>query len=317
MRILVTGAAGFVGGHVVANLLAAGHEVTGASYAPWEPPPGAAAEPFDIQDKEAVAEAVARRRPEGVIHLAAQASPRRSWEAADETYAVNVGGASHLFEALVATPGTRVLLVGSAQEYGAANQGRPICETDPLKPTSPYGVSKVAQELVGALYRRQYGMPVVMARPFNHTGPGQSSEYAVGSFASQVAEIEAGLRPPAMQVGWLEARRDFLDVRDVAEAYRLLVERGAPGEVYNVASGSAVRIGDLLDILLKAAGLSGVVEVTSESAGRAGDPETLVGDARKLMDGLGWAPAIPLPRSLEDTLDSYRAHVARKGRRST
>jgi GDP-4-dehydro-6-deoxy-D-mannose reductase len=306
MRILVTGAAGFVGRHLVKALVVAGHEVVAASHAAWPAPPGVAADVYDIRDAEAVKEAVARRRPEGVVHLAAQASPRLSWESPDDTYAINVTGTSHLLEALVPWPDTRVLLVGSAQEYGHGRQDRPILETDPLQPRSPYGVSKVAQELVGALYRQQYAMPVLVARPFNHTGPGQTTEYAVGSFAAQVAAIERGERPPVMKVGWLEARRDFLDVRDVVQAYRLLVEAGASGEVYNVASGHGERIGDLLDILLETAGLAGTVEVVAEPEPRPGDPEMLVGDAGKLRRGLGWAPAIPIAVSLADTLGSYR-----------
>jgi GDP-4-dehydro-6-deoxy-D-mannose reductase len=306
MRILVTGAGGFVGHHLLGNLLAAGHEVSAASNSPWPAPAGVTADIFDIRDAGVVKEVVGLRQPEAVVHLAAQASPRRSWAASDETYAVNVSGTTHLLEALVPRPETRVLLVGSAQEYGFGRQDRPIRETDPLQPRSPYGVSKVAQELVGALYRQQYGMPVLVARPFNHTGPGQTTEYAVGAFSSQVAEIERGARPPLMTVGWLEARRDYLDVRDVANAYRLLIEQGLPGEVYNVASGRGERIGDLLDILLDAAGLRGTVEVVADSASRPGDPDILVGDATKLREGLGWVPAIPIATSLVDTLDSYR-----------
>jgi GDP-4-dehydro-6-deoxy-D-mannose reductase len=164
----------------------------------------------------------------------------------------------------------------------------------------------VAQELVGDLYRRQFGMPVLVARPFNHTGPGQSTEYAIGSFCAQVAEIERGDREPRLKVGWLESRRDYLDVRDVTGAYGLLIERGVPGEVYNVSSGKGERIGDLLDILLDAAGLKDVVEVIADAEPRPGDPRVLVGDSSKLQEGLGWKPRIPLATSLADTLDSYR-----------
>ncbi len=309
MRILVTGAGGFVGGHLITNLHRAGHEVIAASHRPWEPPVPVEIDVFDVRDGDRFRAVMDARRPEAVIHLAAQASVRRSWEASDETFAVNVTGTSHLLEALTDRPETRVLLVGSAQQYGLAAAGRPLVETDPLQPRSPYGVSKVAQELVGALYRRHFGLPVVVARPFNHTGPGQSTEYAIGAFSAQVAEIERGDREPVLRVGWLESRRDYLDVRDVADAYRLLVEAGEPGAVYNVSSGRAERIGDLLDILIDAAGLNDAVEIIADRSPRPGDPEVLVGDSSKLQKGLGWKPEIPLATSLVDTLDSYRARV--------
>jgi GDP-4-dehydro-6-deoxy-D-mannose reductase len=311
MRIMVTGAGGFVGGHLLATLQGAGHEVIAASHTAWKAPFGIETDVFDVTDGAAFRKVIDERRPDAVIHLAAQASVRRSWEATDETFAVNVTGTSHLLEALVDRPDTRVLLVGSAQQYGLAAAGRPLVETDPLSPRSPYGVSKVAQELVGALYRRHFGVPVIVARPFNHTGPGQSTEYAIGSFSAQVAEIESGQREPRLTVGWLESRRDYLDVRDVANAYRLLIEAGEPGEVYNVASGKAERIGDLLDILLNAAGLKETVEIIADAEPRPGDPAVLVGDSSKLREGLGWKPEIPLATSLVDTLDSYRARSQR------
>ena len=306
MRILVTGAGGFVGAHLVPNLVAAGHVVIAASHVPFDCPQASDMAVFDLRDRDRVKEAMHVHRPDGVIHLAAQASPRRSWDDVDETFAVNVGGASHLLEGLAPRPETRVLLVGSAQEYGNGTEA-PLKETDPLEPQSPYGVSKVTQELLGWLYRRRYGLPVLAARPFNHTGPGQSTEYAIGAFCAQVAAIERGAQPPAMTVGWLDARRDYLDVRDVVDAYRVLIEAGQAGEVYNVASGQPRRIGDLLDILLQSAGLAGRVEVDSASAGRPGDAAVLVGDASKLAGELGWAPRIPMAASVVDTLDFYRA----------
>ena len=313
MRILVTGAGGFVGTHLIDNLLGGGHEVIAASHTPWEPAQPVATAVFDVRDGERFKQVVAEHNPDSVIHLAAQASPRLSWQNSDETYAVNVTGASHLFEAVAHRSETRILLVGSAQEYGYGVSGQPLTESDPLQPRSPYGVSKVAQELVGALYRRHFGLPVLYARPFNHTGPGQSPEYAIGSFCSQVAEIEQGTREPRMKVGWLGSRRDFLDVRDVVNAYRIILEEGQAGEVYNVASGEARRIGDLLDILLEAAGLQGVVEVVADAEPRPGDPEVLVGDASKLREGLGWVPGIAMATSLVDTLDSYRARLGAVG----
>jgi len=163
MRILVTGAGGFVGAHLLPALSKAGHEVIAASHRPWDPPMPVEIDVFDVRDRVRVQEVMDARRPDAVIHLAAQASVRRSWEATEETFAVNVTGTSHLLESLADRPETRVLLVGSAQQYGLPDGGRPLLETDPLQPRSPYGVSKVAQELVGALYRRHFGLPVIVA----------------------------------------------------------------------------------------------------------------------------------------------------------
>jgi GDP-4-dehydro-6-deoxy-D-mannose reductase len=306
MRILVTGAGGFVGWHLTENLALASHEVVAASRQPFDTPGTNAAFVFDIADPEAVRKAVAEVLPDAVVHLAAQASVRRSWDDPVDTYTSNVIGASNLFEALRSQPGTRVVLVGSAQVYGDAAQGRPLTERDPLRQRSPYGVSKVAQELVGDLYHRELGMPVVIARSFNHTGPGQSEEYAIGSFASQVARIEAGEQPPRLEVGRLESVRDFLDVRDVCEAYRLLLERGEPGEAYNVSSGRGLQIGDLLRVLLDEAGLASSVEVVETAPPREGDPGALIGDNSKIRRSVGWEPRVPIERSLADALDWYR-----------
>lgn len=310
MRILVTGAGGFVGSHLVGNLAGAGHEVVAASRQAFELPAAAATLVFDLVDPAAVRSAVAEVAPEAVVHLAAQASVRRSWEDPAETYASNVTGAGNLLEALRRRPATRALLVGSAQVYGDARPGARLTEDDPLQPRSPYAVSKAAQELVGGMYHREVGIPVVLARAFNHTGPGQTEEYAVGSFASQVAAIEAGERPPRLEVGRLDSVRDFLDVRDVAEAYRLLLLNGEPGGVYNVCSGTGVRIGDLLDGLLSAAGLRSQVQIVETAPPRAGDPGALVGDNARIRAAVAWEPAIPIARSLADTLDWYRRRRA-------
>jgi GDP-4-dehydro-6-deoxy-D-mannose reductase len=282
-----------------------------ASRQSFDSPGAEAALVFDLAQPEPIRDVVSTYVPDAVIHLAAQASVQRSWLDPVDTYTSNVVGASNLLEALRPHPATRVLLVGSAQVYGDAEPGHLLRETDPLRPRSPYAVSKIAQELVGDLYRREAGLPVVMARSFNHTGPGQSEEYAVGSFASQVAAIEAGERPPRLEVGRLDSVRDFLDVRDVCGAYRLLVERGQPGEVYNVSSGRGVRVGELLAMLLDAAGLAASVEVVETAPPRTGDPGALIGDNTKIRRAVGWEPQIPIERSLGDALDWYRGRRVR------
>lgn len=308
MRILVTGAGGFVGHHLLPTLLKAGHEVVAVSHRPLDAPGALGTAVFDISEIGRLRALIDQHEPNGVVHLAAQASVPRSWKDPAETYRANLIGTSNLFEALQDRYSTRVLLVGSGQQYGSVDLGRAFVESDPSRPESPYAISKAASEAVGVLYHREFGVPVIVARSFNHTGPGQRAEFAVGSFCSQIVEIERGRRPPRMEVGKLDSRRDFLDVRDVVEAYRLLIESGTPGEVYNVSSGEGVRVGDVLKLLIETAGLPREVEVIEKEEHRLGDPDFLAGDSSKLRAGLGWQPEISLERSLRDTLDWYRKH---------
>ncbi len=283
---------------------AAGYEVIAASHAPFDMD-GAAVEVFDLRDPSAVGAVVARARPDAVIHLAAQASVTRSWELLHETLHVNVVGTGVLLAALAdRSPGARVVMVGSGQEYGSLDRGRPFLESDPLEPATPYAASKVAQEIVAQMTWRSRGVGAIMARPFNHTGPGQSADYAVGAFCASVSAIAAGDAEPVLRVGDLEAERDLLDVRDVAAAYLLLLDKGAPGEAYNVASGRARRMGEVLDLVLQASGLQDAVQIESSGA-RAGDARRLVGDASKLA-ALGWVPRISLEDSITEMLDSAR-----------
>lgn len=244
--------------------------------------------------------------PEAVIHLAAQASVPKSWEAPDLTYQVNVLGTSNLLEALKMTRHAKTLLVGSAQVYGMVELERPLRETDPLQPNSPYAVSKVCQELLGRLYFSEFGIPILMSRAFNHTGPGQRSEFAIGSFCSQIAALEAGRADMRMRVGPLNPVRDFLDVRDVVDAYRLLIEAGVAGETYNVSSGRGYPIGDLLEILLKASEVGAHVTLEEDKNPRPGDSRILIGDNSKIRSAIGWQPRIPIRQSLLDTLEWYR-----------
>lgn len=307
MRVLVTGAGGFVGRYLIENLLAAGHDVTALSHRPFEAPSGVAVEVFDIRSREDVQRAFERHNPGGVIHLAAQASVKRSWEDPNQTYEVNLIGAANVLEALKERPEARVLLVGSAQQYGSPKKVLPIVETDPLEPVSPYGLSKVAQEMLGRIYFGEFGLKTIMARSFNHTGPGQSDEYVIGAFCRSIVEAERTASMSEITVGNLDSVRDFTDVRDVAEAYRLLLEQGAPGEAYNVSSGEGRRIGDLLKVLLDAARRP--IDVLESGTRRLGDPPMLVGDNSKIRETTGWRPAIPLERSLEEALDWCRNRV--------
>jgi GDP-4-dehydro-6-deoxy-D-mannose reductase len=200
--------------------------------------------------------------------------------------------------------------VGSAEEYGPVGpEEMPIREDAPLRPASPYAVSKVAQGALALLYGPAGGLRVVLARPFHHTGPGRGEAFAESSFARQIAEIEAGRQPPVLKVGNLEAVRDFADVRDVVRAYWMLLEKGAAGAAYNVCTGRGRRIRDLLDRLLAASSARVEVRVDPERL-RPSDVPAQVGDPSRLRAATGWEPRIPLERTLLDLLDDWRARTA-------
>lgn len=310
MRVLVTGAAGFVGGYLVSHLCDIGHEVDATSLDVPDPPDGRGVrwEAMDLTDGPAVRKYLSAVEPEGIVHCAAQASVRASWDDPASTYRSNVEGTGNLLEAARGL-GCRMVLVGSAQQYARPEGGAPLTEDSPQVASSPYALTKIAQEMMGRMYLDRYGLPMLFTRSFNHTGPGQSPEYAVGSFCSQIARLERS-GGGEMHVGDLEARRDFLDVRDVVRAYAMLLEGGTPGEAYNVCSGEPVRLGDLLDKLLEVAGLKDEVEVHQQGQGSpSSGPDLLTGSPAKVKAAVGWAPQIPLDRSLVQTLDWYRSRA--------
>lgn len=312
-RALVTGAGGFVGPHLVAALAAAGDEVWTTDRTPTPHP---ALDPdrhivCDLADDEAVRALVVRTRPDRVFHLASQSSVAQSFTAPRETLLGNLGAACNVLEALRHdAPQARLLVVGSAEQYGNVPEAElPIRETAPFRPASPYAVSKVAQEHLAVQYATAFGLDVVLARSFNHSGPGQSERFVLPGFARQVARAEAGLQDPVLAVGNLDVWRDFLDVRDVVRAYLLLAERGERGTAYNVCSGVAHRVRDLLDALLTRARRPLVVEV-DPARWRAADLPVLRGDASKLRERTGWEPRIPFDTTLGDILDDWRARIA-------
>jgi GDP-4-dehydro-6-deoxy-D-mannose reductase len=315
VKLLVTGIAGFVGGHLVDYLRAEQPQVriVGLDSRPGPRVRALQVETIaaDVEDARAVRDALAELRPDGIVHLAAQSSPQRSWDDPEGTLRTNVMGLLGLLEGARAHGlKPRVLVVGSAEEYGlVGKQDLPLREDAPLRPLTPYAVSKLAQGYLGLQYALSAGFPVVRTRTFHHTGPRRGESFAESSFARQLAEIEAGRRAPVIEVGNLDAVRDFTDVRDVVRAYWGLLERGRPGEVYNVCSGAGVRLRDLLDMLIEVSGLR--VEVRVDPARlRPSDVPELIGDPGRIRAHLGWAPRIPLEQSLSDLLQYWRERVA-------
>lgn len=308
---LVTGAAGFAGGHLVEHLLETEPRVAAWGHGParsslqssdrilWTA--------VDITDPEAVAAALAKTRPSAVFHCAGVADVHSTWSDSATALRVNVLGTHNLLNALerhaVDAP---VLITGSALVYRFSDAA--LSEDSPIGPASPYGVSKLAQELVGLAASGR----VIVTRPFNHAGPRQAPAYATSSFARQIAEAEAGLRKPVLEVGNLDARRDITDVRDTVRAYGLLMQKGQAGRPYNVCRGEAFRVGDLLDALVRQS--KAAIEVRTDPARlRPNDVPILLGDPGRLERDTGWKPRIPIEQTLSDLLDYWRQIVSGEG----
>jgi GDP-4-dehydro-6-deoxy-D-mannose reductase len=320
VRLLVTGAGGFVGGHLVAYLRREQPQVEVSGVVlpqggiTWGTGVGMSAIEADLNDPAATAAVVEAVRPEAVLHLAGQSSPHLSWLDPGATLRTNIMGIVHVLDA-ARRLGLRpaVLVVGSAEEYGPAPaEELPLVETAPLRPASPYAVSKVAQAALAALYGPSAGMRVVTTRTFHHTGPGRGETFAESSFARQIAEIESGHRPPVLKVGNLEAIRDFTDVRDVVRAYWLLLERGEGGAVYNVCTGRGRPIRELLEMLLACSTVRVEVVVDPERL-RSADAPAQVGDPSRIRVRTGWQPLIPLEQTLRDLLDDWRRRLCNAG----
>ncbi len=314
MRSLITGVGGFAGSHLADLLLAKGEadedvwgcDLSGARRAYLSPNVRLLA--ADLRDPQAARQVIEQARPAHIYHLAGQAFVGDSWGHPWETLENNLRAQVNLLEAVVAS-GLRpsILVVGSADEYGrGGNSDAPLDETRPLRPDSPYGVSKVTQDLLGLQYFLSYQLPIIRVRPFNHIGPRQNRKFVAAAFASQIAAIEAGQQLPVIQVGNLEARRDFTDVRDTVRAYALLLERGQAGEVYNVGSGESHGIQDLLDLLLGLALIPIRVE-TDRARLRLNDIPDLVCDAGRLRAATGWQPRYRLEETLRDLLNYERS----------
>lgn len=315
MRVLVTGIAGFVGAHL-ADFLRAQHpevQVFGL-VRPHGSLPELPSRVFpveaDLEDAAAVEAAFDVVHPDRIIHLAAQSSVHRSWEDPAGTLRANVLGLLNMLEAVRRRAlAPRILVIGSAEEYGQVDPKEiPLDEKAPLRPNSPYAVSKVSQSYLALQYALSHQMAIIRTRTFHHTGPGRGELFAESSFARQIAEIELKRRPPMIEVGNLEAVRDFSDVRDVVRAYWALLDRGEPGEVYNVCSGQSLRIRDLLDRLIALAEVDVEIRVDGSRL-RPADIPALVGNPRKLQQATGYAPRIDLADTLADLLRYWRERL--------
>lgn len=311
MIALIIGATGFVGGYLASELAERGYTVyvTKLSSERYN---GFAECVYDadITVPGEIAGVINEVAPDVVFHLAAQSSVRLSWERPVLTADVNIKGTLEVLEACrfmkEAGKSARIMLIGSAEEYGKVRpEDCPVKEETPCVPTNIYALSKLTQNHLGRLYSEAYGLDIVSTRSFNHTGPGQSTAFVVPDFCFQVSEIEKGKREAVISVGNLEAMRDFTDVRDIVRAYSALAEKGAAGETYNVGSGRAVRIADILSAVLDEARVP-IKVVKDPLRMRPSDVPLQVADISRLQRQTGWKPEIELRRTVRDTLNIYR-----------
>jgi GDP-4-dehydro-6-deoxy-D-mannose reductase len=318
-RVLITGAAGFAGSHLL-DLL---ERDTGMEIVAWrrpgEPLPAGRSEhtgpicwvTLDLRERDAVNPAVVDARPAFIYHLAGAAHVGDAWTKTADALAINALGTHYVIDAARRSGlKPRILIPSSAYVYQASDTA--IDEDTPVRPNSPYGLTKLAQEMAGLKAFEQDDIPVLISRSFNHVGPRQDPSFSTSSFARQIATIEIGKAEPVILVGNLAARRDLTDVRDTVRAYRMIIENGRPGRVYNVCSGVAYPVADVLKGLLAAARVP--IEVRVDAARlRPNDTPIVLGDCRRLRGELGWGPRIPFEQTLYDLLDYWRGVVQAQG----
>lgn len=325
MKVLITGVTGFVGSHLVDYLLAnqsnadifgisrsremmqnISHSVEKIKFLE-----------YDVMDAENVFKLIDEIRPDRIFHLAAQSYVPASWEAPVETLILNISGQTNILEAVKKIRVKEkdydpvILIAGSSEEYGLVYPNEvPIKETNPLRPLSPYGVSKVCQDLLGFQYWHSYKIRSIRSRAFNHSGPRRGEVFMDSNFALQIAKIEKGKQEPKIMVGNLEAQRDFSDVRDIVRAYWVATEKCQPGEIYNISSSKSYSIKEVLDKLLSLSTVKDIKVEADPSRMRPSDVPILTGDSTKFREVTGWQPHIDyLNQTLKDMLDYWRTTV--------
>jgi GDP-4-dehydro-6-deoxy-D-mannose reductase len=309
--VLVTGAAGFVGGHLL-ELLEQGDDAVTAWLRPDTEPsvPGRRVgwQTVEMHDREAVRAAVRQARPEAIYHLAGVPHVGDSWSHTHETFAGNVLATHYLFDALRREGlAPRVLITSSATVYAPASHA--LRESDAVNPNTPYGTSKLAQEMVARRSWEDDGIPGLLARSFNHVGPRQSPSFVAPSMAKQIAEIEAGRKPPRLAMGNLDTQRDIMDVRDTVRAYRALMQSAKPGVPYNVCSGTPVAIRTLVELFVSKARVP--ITITQDPARlRPNDTPIVLGDRTRIQADTGWSPQIPLEQTVDDLLSYWRSLIS-------
>jgi len=318
MRVLITGITGFAGSHLAEYILSNHSGVDVFGIVRWR---SRMDNILQIRDKIKLVEAdlkdmvslravLADVKPDRIFHLAAQSFVPTSWKCPAETLAINAIGEINLFEAILSlNQAPKIQIAGSSEEYGQVFSNEiPMKETNPFRPLSPYAVSKVAQDLLAFQYHKSYAVRTVRTRGFNHTGPRRGDVFVTSSFAKQIAEIEQKKRPPVVHVGNLEAKRDFTDVRDMVRAYWLSLEKGVEGEVYNIGSGQAYSMQEVLDLLMSLSRSKMEVKVDPARL-RPSDVPVLLSDSSKFRALTGWRPMIPFKQTILDLLNYWRERV--------
>ncbi len=315
-KALITGITGFAGSHLAELLLREKVEVHGIQR--WRSKSDninhirdkIVFHEADLLDAHSLYKVIDEVRPNYIFHLAAQSYVQSSWASPSNTLEVNIIGTVHLFEAMIKSKlEIPIQIACSSEEYGKVLKDElPISENNPLRPLSPYAVSKLAMDYLGYQYFESYGLKVIRTRGFNHTGPRRGDVFSESTFAKQIAEIEKGVHEPVVYVGNLDAVRDYTDVRDMVKAYYIAVEKCEPGEAYNIATGVGWKIKDVLNLLLSMSKVK-IKIVPDKNRMRPSDVEVLIGDSSKFRKKTGWKPEIPFEKTMEDLLNYWREKV--------